>query len=136
MDTTTDKFAKYLSQQNNWGRSRFYYRAGISSNHFWKLKRGWKFPSPDTIVRLALATEGDCFPSDVFTYFESVRLSALDETLVTMLREGWVSQAKFAFAVAQYDLDERMQELEEQGYPILVRLNADPSGGKEYSLAE
>jgi hypothetical protein len=134
MDTLTEKFASYLEGKNNHGKSLFYHRAGISANHFWKLKAGWKFPKPETIVSLALATEGECRPSDVFEYFETVRLAAIDESLLKMLREGWVGEAKFARAEAQYDLDARIRNLEARGHSILTK--GDESSEVEYTLGE
>jgi hypothetical protein len=70
----------------------------------------------------------------VFEYFENVRLAAIDESLLKMLREGWVGEAKFARAEAQYDLDERIRNLEARGHSILTK--GDASSEVEYTLGE
>lgn len=125
MDTQTppNKFAEYLDSLNNWGKSRFYHRAGTNSNYFWKLRDGRRNPGPDMIVSLALATEGQCLPSDVAGYFEQIKWSRDKDRLVTMLRDDWVDDFSFARCVGEYDLHERMNDLSLDGYEITMRLN-------------
>ena len=113
--------------------SRFYYRADVSSNYFWKLKRGVKNPSPDIIVRLALATQGECKPSDVFEWFEELKQFRDTEELLRLLEVQWVDESVFARTVSRFDLEERMADLRRAGYCILTR---EHDGHTEYKLCE
>ena len=134
MDTLTqNKFAAYLDRCNNWSRSRFYYRADVTSNYFWKLKHGRKNPSPDIIVRLALATEGECQPSDVFHYFEELKQFRDVDELLRLLESQWVDETVFARSVSRFDLEERMADLRLDGHCILTR---EKNGHVEYRLCE
>lgn len=133
MDTDKNKFAHYLDGKNNHGKSLFYYRADVSSNYFWKLKKGYKNPSPDLIVRLALASEGEAKPSDVFAYFEELKQLRDIGTLLELLAEDWVDESSFARKVSRFDLADRMEELIAEGHCILTR---EHGGTKGYRLGE
>ena len=134
MDTTSkNKFAEYLDARNNWGRSHFYHRADISSNYFSKLRQGLKRPGPDTIVRLALATEGECQPSDVFMYFEAIAREQDKVRLLEILREEWIDALALARREKWYDLDDRVSELYEDGHAIAMRM---VDGRREYHINE
>ena len=133
MDTDKNKFAQYLDGKNNHGKSLFYYRADVSSNYFWKLKKGYKNPSPDLIVRLALASEGEAKPSDVFAYFEELKQLRDISTLLELLAEDWVDESSFARKVSRFDLADRMEELISAGHCILTR---EHGGSKGYKLGE
>lgn len=133
MDTDKNRFAAYLDGMNNHGKSLFYYRAEVPSGYFWKLKKGYKNPSPDLIVRLALASEGECKPSDVFAYFEELKQLRDVGTLLELLSKDWVDESSFARLVSRFDLGERMDELIEEGHCILTR---EQGGTKGYKLCE
>lgn len=133
MDTDKNKFAAYLDGKNNHAKSLFYYRAEVPSGYFWKLKMGYKNPSPDLIVRLALASEGECKPSDVFAYFEELKQLRDVSTLLELLSKDWVDESSFARLVSRFDLAERMDELIEEGHCILTR---EQGGTKGYKLCE
>lgn len=123
MDTKSEnKFAEYLSELNNWGRSYFYNRADVCSNYFWKLKNGRKRPSPDLIVRLALATEGRCQPSDVFMYFEEVRQSQHLDVLVNDMRDDWVNHLDYFRKFRSFDLPDQVEQLMQNGYTVTTRV--------------
>lgn len=128
-----NKFGAYLDRCNNWAMSRFYYRADVSSNYFWKLKRGVKNPSPDLIVRLALATEGECKPSDVFEWFEELKQFRDTDELLRLLEVQWVDETVFARMVNRFDLEDRMADLRRAGHCILTRTQ---DGHTEYRLCE
>ena len=113
--------------------SRFYYRADVSSNYFWKLKRGVKNPSPDLIVRLALATEGECKPSDVYEWFEGLKNFRDTEELLRILEIQWVDESVFARTFGRFDLEEQMDDLRQSGHCILTR---EQDGHTEYKLCE
>ena len=128
-----NRFGEYLARSNNWAKSRFYYRAGVSSNYFWKLKRGIKNPSPDLIVRLAMATEGQCKPSEVFEYFEELKQFRDVDELLRLLKTQWVDEKVFARSVSRFDLEQRMADLRQAGHCILTRTK---DGHVEYRLCE